>query len=494
MVRLIEKPEDPPTDLALVGVYMFGPPIFEAAKAIKPSGRGELEITDAIQWLIDGGRRVESHRVSGWWKDTGQLDDMLEANRLVLEDIERRVDGELVDSQVEGRVVVEAGARLERAVVRGPAIIGAGARITRRLHRPLHVDRCGRQRGARRGGALDPARRVQRLATSALAWRRACSGRNVTLVARRRPAQDPADDRRRQRGDQDPLRSGRQAVRVLVTGAAGMLGREVTAACHARDHEVVALAHAALDITDPAAVDEGVVPLPAGRGRQLRRVHRRGRRRGRRGRRDAGQRRGRGPARRRGRRAWAPRCSIRRATTSSTARAREPYVESDVPSPLSAYGRTKHAGETSVAVANPRHFIVRSSWLFGLAGKNFVETMLRLGDEQPEVLVVSDQVGCPTYTRHLGEACALLVEGDEYGIHHIAGGGQCSWYEFAQEIFDQAGVECRVMAGTTEMLARKAPRPAYSVLGSERPDPIVLPTGAGGWPPTLPNERSRPRA
>jgi len=130
VVRLIEKPKDPPTDLALVGVYMFGPSIYEAAKAIKPSGRGELEITDAIQWLIDGGRRVESHRVSGWWKDTGQLDDMLEANRLVLEDIARRIDGDLVDSRVEGRVVVEAGARLERAVVRGPAIIGAGARIT----------------------------------------------------------------------------------------------------------------------------------------------------------------------------------------------------------------------------------------------------------------------------------------------------------------------------------------------------------------------------
>jgi glucose-1-phosphate thymidylyltransferase len=129
VVRLIEKPTDPPTNLALVGVYMFGSPIFEAAKAIEPSARGELEITDAIQGLIDGGKRVESHTVAGWWKDTGQLDDMLEANRLVLEDIERRVDGELVDSKVEGRVVVEAGARLERSVVRGPAIIGADTRI-----------------------------------------------------------------------------------------------------------------------------------------------------------------------------------------------------------------------------------------------------------------------------------------------------------------------------------------------------------------------------
>ena len=130
VVRLIEKPKDPPTDLALVGVYMFAPLIFEAAKAIKPSGRGELEITDAIQWLIDGGKRVESHTVTGWWKDTGQLDDMLDANRLVLEDIQRRIDGELIDSRVEGRVVVEAGARLERSVVRGPAIICADARVT----------------------------------------------------------------------------------------------------------------------------------------------------------------------------------------------------------------------------------------------------------------------------------------------------------------------------------------------------------------------------
>jgi glucose-1-phosphate thymidylyltransferase len=130
VVRLVEKPKDPPSDFALVGVYLFGPPIFEAARAIEPSGRGELEITDAIQRLIDGGKQVESRSVTGWWKDTGQLDDMLEANRLVLEDIERRIEGELVDSKVEGRVVVEAGAKLERAVVRGPAVIGAGTRIT----------------------------------------------------------------------------------------------------------------------------------------------------------------------------------------------------------------------------------------------------------------------------------------------------------------------------------------------------------------------------
>jgi glucose-1-phosphate thymidylyltransferase len=127
IVRLVEKPADPPSDLALVGVYMFTPLIHTAARSIEPSARGELEITDAIQWLVDEGRTVESHIVRGWWKDTGRLEDMLEANRLVLETIERRVEGELIDAQVEGRVIVEAGARLERATVRGPAVIGAGA-------------------------------------------------------------------------------------------------------------------------------------------------------------------------------------------------------------------------------------------------------------------------------------------------------------------------------------------------------------------------------
>jgi glucose-1-phosphate thymidylyltransferase len=129
VVRLVEKPKEPRSDLALVGVYMFTPLIHEAARAIEPSARGELEITDAIQWLLDGGRRVERHIVQGWWKDTGRLDDMLEANRLILDTLKPRSDGELIDSQVEGRVVVEAGARLENSTVRGPAIIGAGATL-----------------------------------------------------------------------------------------------------------------------------------------------------------------------------------------------------------------------------------------------------------------------------------------------------------------------------------------------------------------------------
>jgi glucose-1-phosphate thymidylyltransferase len=109
---------------------MFKPAVHAAAKAIEPSGRGELEITDAIQHLVDAGLRVEPHVVKGWWKDTGRLDDMLAANRLVLDTIEARVEGELIDSRVDGRVVVEAGARLERSTVRGPAIIGAGALLT----------------------------------------------------------------------------------------------------------------------------------------------------------------------------------------------------------------------------------------------------------------------------------------------------------------------------------------------------------------------------
>jgi glucose-1-phosphate thymidylyltransferase len=129
VVRLDEKPPQPRTNLALVGVYMFTPQVHDAARAISPSGRGELEITDAIQHLVDSGARVEPHVVEGWWKDTGRLDDMLEANRLILETIHAANDGDCVDSTVDGRVIIEPGARLERSTVRGPAIIGANTRL-----------------------------------------------------------------------------------------------------------------------------------------------------------------------------------------------------------------------------------------------------------------------------------------------------------------------------------------------------------------------------
>jgi glucose-1-phosphate thymidylyltransferase len=131
VTRLVEKPKQPKSDLALVGVYMFGAAIFDSVKRIKPSFRNELEITDAIQDLIDRGLTVIPHLVDGWWKDTGKLEDMLEANRLILETFTRRIEGQVDEtSRVEGKVVIEEGAVIERSIVRGPAIIGARARLT----------------------------------------------------------------------------------------------------------------------------------------------------------------------------------------------------------------------------------------------------------------------------------------------------------------------------------------------------------------------------
>jgi len=130
VVHLVEKPREPKSDLALVGVYMFSREVFDSVKRITPSFRNELEITDAIQNLIDRGLEVRPHIVDGWWKDTGKLEDMLEANRLILDTIERRIEGNVDgESRVEGKVIVEPGATIEGSVVRGPAIIGARARI-----------------------------------------------------------------------------------------------------------------------------------------------------------------------------------------------------------------------------------------------------------------------------------------------------------------------------------------------------------------------------
>jgi dTDP-4-dehydrorhamnose reductase len=154
-------------------------------------------------------------------------------------------------------------------------------------------------------------------------------------------------------------------------------------------------------------------------------------------------------------------------------RASEPYVESDPPDPLSAYGRSKLLTE---AAAGEDAWIVRTSWLFGPTGRNFVRTMLRLGAEQDELAVVDDQRGCPTYVGHLAAAVRDLVDGGrERGLWHLAAAGDCTWADFAEAIFVEAGLDCRVRRISSQELGRPAPRPAYAVLRSERPDAPVLP-------------------
>ena len=150
---------------------------------------------------------------------------------------------------------------------------------------------------------------------------------------------------------------------------------------------------------------------------------------------------------------------------------RTPYVESDTPSPRSVYGRTKLNGE---AAAGENAWIVRTSWLFGWTSSNFVRTMLRLGAERDEVAVVDDQRGSPTYAGHLAAATVGLVELPR-GVWHVAADGDCTWAEFAEAIFEEAGLDCRVRRITTEELGRPAPRPAFSVLRSERDGAPTLP-------------------
>jgi dTDP-4-dehydrorhamnose reductase len=150
---------------------------------------------------------------------------------------------------------------------------------------------------------------------------------------------------------------------------------------------------------------------------------------------------------------------------------REPYVESDGPNPRSVYGRSKLLGE---AAAGEGAWIVRSSWLFGPTGHNFVRTMLRLGAERDEVSVVDDQRGCPTYVGHLAEATRELVE-LEPGLWHLAADGEATWADLAEAIFEDAGLSCRVRRISSADLARPAPRPAYSVLRSERAGAPRLP-------------------
>lgn len=148
-------------------------------------------------------------------------------------------------------------------------------------------------------------------------------------------------------------------------------------------------------------------------------------------------------------------------------RKRAPYVESDGPNPLSAYGRSKAHGE---AAAGERSWVVRSSWLFAPTGRNFVHTMLRLGAERDEVAVVDDQRGCPTYAPHLASATRKLLE-LPYGIWHVAAAGDCTWADLAEAIFEEEGLDCRVRRISTAEFGARAPRPAYSVLRSEKGAP-----------------------
>jgi dTDP-4-dehydrorhamnose reductase len=268
------------------------------------------------------------------------------------------------------------------------------------------------------------------------------------------------------------------SMRLLVTGAAGMLGTDVVAAAAA--HDVIAFGHAELDVSDEAAVRavladvrphavvncaawtdvdgaEAAEPAAtaingAGAGHVA---------------------------------ATAARVGARVVHVSTDyvfdGRANEPYTEASVTGPLSAYGRSKLAGEHAVAAAAPDgHAIVRSSWLFGLHGRNFVDTMLRLARERDEVTVVDDQVGCPTYTGHLAAALVNVAERRLRGVLHVAGRGACSWWELARAAFERAGVACTVRRGSTAALARPAPRPAFSVLRSTRADAPVLPSWREG--------------
>jgi dTDP-4-dehydrorhamnose reductase len=156
------------------------------------------------------------------------------------------------------------------------------------------------------------------------------------------------------------------------------------------------------------------------------------------------------------------------------------YLESDPTGPRSVYGETKLAGEREVLAASPRHAVARTAWLFGVGGRNFVETMLGLASEREAVQVVTDQVGCPTWSGHLAPALLGLLERGVAGLVHLAGGGHVSWNGFAAEIFRQAEVECRVEGATSEQMSRPAPRPAWSALESERQDVLPLPPWQDG--------------
>jgi dTDP-4-dehydrorhamnose reductase len=262
-------------------------------------------------------------------------------------------------------------------------------------------------------------------------------------------------------------------MKVLITGANGMLGQDVVRVATDMRHQVVAVGREDLDVTDPARVERVITGERPGAvincaswtdvdgaeesEREASLVNAQG----------AGFVAG---------AANTVGAKVLYVSSDYVFDGQDgPYGESDDPDPINAYGRTKLAGERATALVCGRSFIVRTSWLFGPHGGNFVETMLRLGEGGGPVVVVHDQVGCPTYTGHLAVGLVRLIDSASYGIHHMAGEGSCSWYEFAMEIFRQAEVVTRVMASTSDMMERPAHRPANSVLVSRRSAPIALP-------------------
>jgi len=261
----------------------------------------------------------------------------------------------------------------------------------------------------------------------------------------------------------DPVRAGRRR-RVLITGAGGQLGRALERAF--ADDDVLALTHAEWDVTGPlprsASATEIDLVLHTAAWTDV----------------DGAEDDPQGAAAVNiGGTAHAAALKAPLVTFSTDyvfdGRKRSPYVESDGPNPASAYGRTKLHGE---AAAGPNAWVVRTSWLFGATGHNFLRTMLRLGAERDEVAVVDDQRGCPTFVGDLAAAVRGFVDADmPKGLWHVAAEGDCTWADFAEAIFAEAGLSCGVRRITSAELERPAPRPAYSVLRSERMGAPVLP-------------------
>jgi dTDP-4-dehydrorhamnose reductase len=264
------------------------------------------------------------------------------------------------------------------------------------------------------------------------------------------------------------------AMRLLVTGAAGMLGRDVVAAAEDAGHEVAALARADLNITDAdatraairAARPDAVINCAAWTDVDGAEAD------------EAGATAVNGAGAGHVAAAAAEAGALVVHVSSDyvfDGNGPDPYEENDPLFPLSAYGRSKLAGELAVDEAGGRAAIVRSSWLFGPHGRNFVDTMRRLGAERDEVAVVHDQVGSPTYTGHLAPALVEIAERGLTGVLHVAGSGHCSWFELAVATFAETGIVCRVRPQSTADTGRPAPRPAFSALASTRGDAPVLP-------------------